>query len=99
MGRYTIFLSRDVPYISSLYVDKLYSLWEATFVENGVLHVFGTHLENFDASHRYAFSVSRDVPYTSSLDVDKLCRLWEAIFGKNGVLPVLGTYLSKLDAG
>jgi len=66
MGRYTTCLSRDVPYISSLYVDKLYGLWEATFVENGILPVLGTHLGKFDAG-RYASCVSRDVPCTSSL--------------------------------
>lgn len=75
MGRYTTCLSRDVPYAGGLYVDKLYGFWEATFVENGVLHVFGTHLGNFDASHRHASCISRDVPYISSLDVDKLYRL------------------------
>ena len=97
MGRYTTCLSRDVSYISSLYVDKLYSLWETTFVKNGVLHVFGTHLGNFDASYRYASSVSRDVPYTSSPDVDKFYRFWEATFVKNGVLPVLGTHLHLFE--
>ena len=51
MGRYPTYLSRDVPYTSSFYVDKLYSLWEATFVENGVLHDLGTHLWNLDASY------------------------------------------------
>lgn len=96
MRRYTTCFSRDA---SSLYVDKLYSLWEATFVKNCVLHDFGIHLRKLDALHRYAPCVSRDVPYTSSLDVDKLYRLWEATFVKNGVLPVLGTHLGKFDAG